>query len=193
MYPVEGSDGVTREFNQSDIMQLAQMGLNSAIEKPESEPEPEKVEEPTVQSLNSKLDKANEDFAIYKADKEKEVQLHQYKVNLETAVDGLDLVKEYPSQRNSIMTQSAVLMSSKKITANEAVTTVAKEKLDFIKEVEKNKKHANTKIGAIVDQVQQGGEAPALVLDEPRKMESVTSGRSRRELEDLLRSFSRET
>lgn len=186
--------GKSHEFSEREIMQLAQHGLDTAVraQEPEKEPEPEKAEELTVQSLSEKLTKANEEFTEYKAGKEKEAQLHQYKADLDAAVDGLELIKEYPSQRHSIMTQAAMLMGQTKITINDAVAQIAKDRLDFLKEFGEKRSHANNKVSAIVNQVHPGSGTPALVLDKPLTSEAVTSGRSQRDVMAFLDSL-RET
>lgn len=192
---LECLDGETRSLDAKSILELAKMGV-AAYQKDQvvkDEPEVEPESEPTVQSLKVDLDKANENFNTYKNETKKAAELHKYKVEIESAVDNLDLVKEYPKQRNSIMREAAVLMGQTKISIAEAVSQVSNERLSFLKEVTENKNHANTKIGAIVNQVQQGtGGMPVAIPDKPMTADDVNSGQSLRDVTRYLESVTQE-
>lgn len=169
------------------MVQLARLGADSVLEK---QKEPEKKEEEVVEeeTIEQKHDKLNQEFLDYKKDQEQKNQIEIFKQNFNTAFNKAEIFKQFPiSEKNAKILVAAAISRDHSLSIDKAVEQVAKEKLEEVKEIQAQNKHATNKVRAAVEQVQRGGGGlAALESDKPLTAEYVKSGKAKLDIEACL-------
>jgi hypothetical protein len=187
---IQGFDGTEYDLTAENVLELAKHGLQGLQTKPEPKPEPEPEPEPelTIEQLQKRIDKQNEEFSNYKLETQKEKQLNTFKSELQTAINSFDLLKEYPEIRDSVQIEAVAKVSNNpRLSMLNAVKQVVENRMEFMKKIATNSTHANTKVNAKLTQVMSGSGGMAEL--EPEKKftkDDVNSGKSRDDVRDAL-------